>query len=1013
MKIAEFSVKNYQFTIVIFIMVMALGINSLLNMPRGEDPPFNAPTFIVVSVYPGTSPNDMEELVADKIEEKILELSNLKRVRSEITDGLCVTRIEFKYGQNIDEKYNEVVREINALKQKLPPDILSIDVNKASSSDVNTYQIAFVSESASFRELYDEADRLKSDLEKIKDLKKIEIHGYPKQKVEVIVDLAKMSQMKVPLNRVLGAIQSENANIPAGSVDLGNKKFNVKTSGDYASLKEIENTVVFTSLEKIVYLKDIAQVRLGYEENNYLTRFNGKRAIFLTISEKERTNILKNRKDVLPVLDDFSKSLPSYIILEKGFDQSEDVSHRLGGFARDFTIAIVLVLLTLLPLGFRASIVVMISIPLSIAMGLAMLDMLNFTINQLSIVGLVVALGLLVDDSIVVVENIERFLREGYDRKTAAIEATKQIGLAVLGCTATLIFAFLPLLFLPEGSGDFIRSLPAAVVTTVLASLFVSMTIIPFLSSLILERHHSPEGNIFLRGLKSLIGGSYTKLLNKALNRPYLTLFVAFLIFIGSLALIPIVGMSVFPKSEKPMFLVNIKTPIGSSIEATNEVAIFVENELKKEQKLKSLFTNVGKGNPRVYYNIFPQNFAPNFAQIFVRLNEMTVPELQIIIDNLRNKFEKYPNAEIEVRQFEQGPPSEAPIAIRIFGENLDSLRILSTKVKEVIESTEGTIYTTNPLRSRVTDLKVDINKDKALMLGVPIHEIDRTVRLGIAGIEMGRYRDEKGEELKIMVSLPREKEYQTLQVFDYLYVPSQTGNLIPLNHLANLTLENSVPVINHYDKNRFITVTSFVKTGYNTRKVTENILNKLKEIPLSKGYRFVAAGEVETSQESFGGMGQIVTITIFGILAILLLEFKTFKSTLIVLSVIPLGIIGAVGILLLTGNTFSFVATVGLIALIGIEIKNSILLVDYTNYLRREGMGLDEAIQVAGETRFIPIVLTTLTAIGGLIPLVLEDAPLYSPLAWVLIGGLVSSTILTRIVTPVLYKLLAPKVEE
>lgn len=1012
MKISEFSVKNYQFTIIIFVMVMALGISSLLTMPRGEDPPFNAPYFVVIAVYPGTSPNDMEELVADPIEEKLNELTDIKRIRTEIDDGLMIAQIDFTWGSDIDGKYNEVVREINNIRSSLPADLLSLEVKKLTSSDVNTKQVALISENASYKSLYDEADRLKTALEKVQGVKNVDIHGYPEQQVRISLNLEKMAQNKIPLFRVMAAIKNENVNIPGGSIDMGSKKFNVKTSGDYNSVEEIRNTIVLTSAEKIVYMKDIATVELSYEDESYLARFNGKRAVFVTVSEKDRTNILAINKEITPIMQEFKTTLPANIDFDAGFNQAEDVSKRLSGFARDFGIAIFLVLLTLLPLGWRASIIVMISIPLSLSIGLAMLNFFGYTINQLSIVGLVVALGLLVDDSIVVVENIERFLRNGYSRKDAAIQATKQIGLAVVGCTATLIFAFLPIVFLPEGSGDFIRSLPIAVISTVLASLFVSLTIIPFLSSLLLSRTHNPEGNMFMRGLKKIISGSYRQLLHRALAYPYVTLFIAFGIFVLSIALIPVVGFSLFPKSEKPMFMVNVETPLGTNLYATDSVALFVEHELKQHPQITSFFTNVGKGNPRIYYNIAPKNESSNYAQFFIRTKHLSMTELEEMIDSLRMKFHGYPNAKIEVKQFEQGPPVEAPIAMRIFGENLDTLRALAFKVEDIMKQTDGTIYITNPLLSQKTDLQIAINKDKAGLLGIPVAEIDRTVRLGITGLNIGTYRDEKGDEHQINVVLPKEGKHPSIDQFDKVYVSSVAGNLIPLRQLATIEMNTSVPTIKHYNKNRYITVTSYVKTGYNTGEVTNQIIDQMDALNLPADYSYQAAGEVESSQESFAGLGTIIIITIFGILGILLLEFGTFKSTFIVLSVIPLGVIGAVFTLLLVGKTLSFVAVVGLIALIGIEVKNSILLVDFTNYLRERGVELNKAIEQAGETRFVPIILTTLTAIGGLTPLVLEDAPLYAPLAWVLIGGLISSTLLTRLVTPVLYKLLAPKVE-
>ncbi len=1015
MKITDFSVKNYQFTLIVFVMLIAIGVNSLLNMPRGEDPDFQAPQFNVIVVYPGTSPKDMEELVADPVEKRMNELDDIKRIVTRIDDGLAVIRVEFKYETDPDKKYQDVVREMDALRNSLPPDILDIDIQKFSPSDVNILQIALLSETTPYKDLEEWSKKLKERLEKIKSLKNVDNWAFPQQQVRVSLQLEKLAQYNIPLNKVLGAIQSENVNIPGGSIEMGEKKFNIKTSGNYKNIEEIKNTIVSNVNGKLVYVKDVADVNFNYEEQTYIGRLNGKRGVFVTASRKMGTNIFAVEKEIKPVLAQFQKELPKNITYEQSFDNAHSVRKRLGGFTRDFAIAIFLVLLTLLPLGLRASLVVMISIPLSLAIGLFLLDMFGITINQLSIVGMVVALGLLVDDSIVVVENIERYLRMGYSRVEAAMAATKQIGLAVIGCTVTLIFAFLPLMFLPEGAGDFIRSLPAAVVTTVLASLFVSLTIVPFLSSRILSNHENPEGNLFMRGLKKFIGGSYRRLLNVAIARPVTTLLIALAIFGGSLALVPVVGFSVFPASEKPMFLINIETPLGTSLPATNQVARFVEKEIKNIPDLKNYTTNIGRGNPRIYYNVVPQNDVSNYAQLFVQLNETPPGEKRKLIDQLRLKFKHYPNAKIEVKDFEQGPPVEAPIAIRLFSEDLDTLRSLAFKVEALLKKTPGTIYVNNELTTLKTDLRVKVNKEKAGLLGVPVHEIDRTIRMSVAGLNIGTFRKENGDEYNITVTLlPQSgKERQTFDAFSKVYVSSVTGTSIPLNQVADIRFETSPVTIKHYDKDRYTVTTAFVQSGYNTGKLTESIVKQLDTMHFPANSHYVAAGEVEASQESFGGLGTIVLITIFGILGTLILEFKTFRGTLIVLSVIPLGIIGAVIMLLATGNTFSFVAVIGLIALIGIEVKNSILLVDYTDQLRKQGMSLDKAIQEAGETRFVPIILTTLTAIGGLLPLVMENNPLYSPLALVIIGGLISSTLLTRIVTPVLYKLLAPKISE
>ena len=1013
MKISEFSVKNYQFTLVVFLGILSIGIFSLLNMPRGEDPEFSSPQYGVTVIYPGASPKDVEELVADVVEKRFNELDNMNRVRSTIVDGAAIFQIEYDFDTDPEEKYQEVVREMNAVRKDLPAEVLDVRIERYQPDGVNIYQFALVSENLPYHKLEKYADDLENRLEKVSALKNIKSWGFPKRKISVELNLSKLAQDKIPLNRVLGAIQSENVNIPGGSINLSTKKFNVKTSGNYKDINEIKNTVIFSNGTKIVLLRDVAEVKYDYEDETHKTRLNGHRSVFVTACQKFGQNIIKVRSQADPVVEEFRKTLPPSVDLVKVFDQAESVQKRLARFAKDFGIAIFLVLITLLPLGSRASLVVMISIPLSLAIGLTLLYVLGFTINQLSIVGMIVALGILVDDSIVVVENIERFMRMGIPKKQAAIDATKQISLAVVGCTVLLIFAFLPVANLPEAAGRFIRSLPMAVSVTVFASMMVALTIVPFLSSVLLKNHENPAGNFILRGMKKIISATYGKLMTWCLKHPKITLTISVAIFAGVMFVAKLfLGFSLFPTSEKPMFLVNVSTPVGTNLQATDNVVRFVETELKKIPQIKNIAANIGRSNPRIYYNIIGGPETENSGQLFVLLEDMETRDKKLIINQLRDKFMNYPNAKIEVKDFEQGPSLEAPLAYRIFGNNLDSLRIVAGQIEKVLTDQMGTIYVANPLKVQPTDFRTIINREKAGLLGVNISDIDRVIRLGIAGLNVGTFREEgQTDDYNINVSIPRGNIKQDLSVFSNLYVNNVAGVAIPLKQLVEIKFETSPTQIRHFNKERYVTITASLKSGFNTSVVNQELVKKLANFKFPKGFTYKVAGEAENAQKSFGGIGVIILITVFGMISILILEFGNFKSTLIVLSVIPLGILGAILALLIAGETLGFTSIIGFIALIGIEIKNSLLLVDFTNQLREEGMGLDEAIHEAGEIRFVPILLTSFTAIGGLIPLVLEYSDLYSPLAIVLIGGIISSTLLARLVTPVMYKLLPPKI--
>ncbi len=1014
MSLTSFSVKNYQFTIILFVLALVMGINALINMPRGEDPPFGAPIFIILAVYPGTSPADIEQLVAEPIEDVLYKLDDIKKMQTNCSDGLMLMQLEFNYGVNVDGKNNDVIREVNKVRSTLPDGIIVLDVIRAASSDVAILQTALVSSTATPKELNDKAEELEKLIERIKDIKWVEIQAEPTEEIQIALQLDKMAAYGIGLNQVINIIQAHNVNIPGGSVDLGKKRFNIKTNSELNSLDEIRSIVIKTTPQgNAVHLDDIALIRMDKAEETHIARYNGQPAIWVVTALKDRKNIVQNRVEIQKALEEFQTTLPDHIKMETSFDQEKNVRRRLYGLGIDFAIAVSLVLLTLLPLGWRAALIVMISIPLSLAIGLAFLNYAGYTLNQLSIVGLVIALGLLVDDSIVIVENIERFMRMGYKRKEAAIVATKQIAIAVIGCTATLLLAFLPLVFLPEGSGEFIRPLPMAVLLTIIASLLVSLTIIPFLASILLKNHERSEGNIFFRGFKKYINAPYQRVLNWSLAHPVLALSLTAVIFVSSLGLIPLIGFSLFPVSEKPMFNVQINTPAGTSLKETNRIARIVEQDLLQLGNVVSVSSNIGKGNPRVYYNIFQQDFTPHFAELFVQTDpDMEVPEIVALTDSLRVRYHQIPGAEIEIKQFQQGPPVPAPLEFRILGDNLDTLTKYSFILEDIIKKTEGTLYVGNQLSLPKTDLNVIIDKEKAGIMGILPAEVARTVRLSVAGLPNQTVRNADGDEYQIQMTLQDFDPDHALEIFDKMYVTSLSGALIPISQIAEIVPGESPSVIRHYNKERYTNVTSFVQTGYNTIAMFDEVEKKLQDVKLPVGYRFIAAGEKETREESFGGMGSIVLITIFGLFAILVLEFRTFKSTLIVLSVVPLGIVGALAILYLGGETLSFVATIGIIALMGIEIKNSILLVDYTNQLREQGMPLREAVLNGAETRFLPILLTSMTAIGGMIPLVLEKSPLISPLALVLIGGLISSTLLSRIVTPLLYMLIPPAVE-
>ncbi len=1013
MRLIEFPIRRHQFTLVAFLCVVALGVAAFLGLPREEDPHIKAPGFLITGIYPGADPVDLEREFAKPVEDVIAELDDVTRIETTVADGVAVVAVEFAAHADADRKTDEVTREVNALRPTLPAAIRAVDVQRWGPTQVNIVQLALVSGEAPYRELQSAANDLEDVLKAVDGVRNTDAWAYPARELRVQLDPARMQRLGVTPQLVAQAIQAANSSIPAGVIDLGPRSFSVQTGGGYDRIEALRDTTVRAANGLPVRVGDVAEVSWAEAQHTHVGRYNGQRAVFVTATQQPGHNIIEVQQRIDAALDAFEPTLPSRIALERGFAQSRNVAARLNRLYTDFTIAIGLVLLTLLPLGLRAAGIVMVAVPLSMAIGMAVLHALGYSLNQITIAGFVLSLGLLVDDSIVVVENISRHLRMGHSRTQAAILGTKQILEAILGCTAALVLAFLPLAVLPGIPGMFIRVLPVTIIATVLGSLFVALFFVPFIASRVLAdpAKGEPAHNRLLGRVMGAIHRYYRPALHYCLARPRATVAVSLggALLLSAL-LVPLVGTSLFPKADTPQFLVGISTPNGSSLAETRRAMEFAEEALARRPEVRSVFSNLGHGNPQIYYNHLVTNDAPHRAELFVLLEDYDPRATPRLFDALRREFATYPGAKITVHEFTQGEPLSAPVAVRIIGEDLAQLETLAAQVQELIEAVPGTRDVENPLRVARTNLQLAPDPAKAALLGVPMAAFDQALRLALAGQSVGAFRADDGEQYDIVLrsATGERADWRTL---GEARIPTVTGQLLPVEQLAELRFAEAPTRIQRFDRERAVTIDAEVATGFNTAAVTRDVVAQLEAFDWPRGYRYRLGGEAEAGAKAFGGIGIAIIVALFGIFAILVLEFGDFRSTLIVLTVVPLGALGALLMLLVTGYTLSFTAAIGLVALLGIEIKNSILLVDFTNQLRQKGVALDEAIEQAGEIRFLPILLTSATAIGGLLPLAVQGSGLYSPMAWTIIGGLLASTLLARLVTPVVYKLLPPTI--
>lgn len=999
MKLPAIAIKNDKFVSIVVLLSVLTGLLAFFTMPRSEDPLMEAPFYTIVIAYPGVGPQDIEELVVDPLEDELNELDDIKYIRTEIKEGLAVTRVESFYNVDIDDKYRDILAVVNAVKPDLPDDIYRMDVTQFNPLDVVILQLALISETASYRALEITAENIEDRLKTIPGVREVNTHALPEKQIRIALDLQKMTHQGISLNHLMRTLESNNANIPAGDISTGTKSYTLKTSGGYKTLDDIQHTIVKSDQNHLVYLKDIADVHFETEDLRYKGRFNGQRAIFLSVTQKEGKNILNIDQAIQTELQAIQKDLPSDMTLQTAFRQAPAVEARINTFFNNLLQGVFFVgLVIFLFLGGRPSLIVMTVIPTAILIAIWALDLSDFGLQQISIAGLVIALGLLVDNGIVVIENINRYLQTNADN--AAERGTSEVGWAIVSATATTILAFFPMTQLGSGTGEYLQTLPLIVIFSLVASLILALTFTPLLARKFLKvPKRQPK---LATGLHTLKDKFYRPLLTYSLRRPFVILAIASVSFIGSLALFPIVGISFFPTADKPILLIDIETPEGSNLAHTENAATFVESLLDTTELVASYTTNIGHGNPQIYYNRVPKNHLKNHGQILVNLKTYESTSFYNLIHHLRHQFQYYPGADITVSELKNGPPNEAPIEIKILGDDLDTLKTVARDMAALISETEGTQNIHNPLALDKTDLRININRSKAHLLHLALSDIDMTVRTGINGhaVTQASFRD--GEKYDLVVRLPIQ-DNASIQDLNNINITSQTGAPVPLRQIADIQFEASPSRLGHFNLKREATITADVASSENVAEVTRQIIAKLESYHFPHNYTYYVGGEYETQQDSFGNMGQILIVALLGIFAVLVLQFKSYKQPFVVFSAIPLAFTGSIFMLFVTGFSFSFFAFVGFTSLIGIVINNAIILVDYTNQQIHKGETLIQAIQNACNTRFMPIILTTLTTIVGLLPLTLTGSTLWAPLGWTIIGGMVSSTALTLIIVPIL----------
>tara|TARA_B110000438_G_scaffold303609_1_gene365953 strand:- start:4527 stop:7583 length:3057 start_codon:yes stop_codon:yes gene_type:complete len=1002
MQLPRIAIKNAQFTFTIVVLLVLVGIVSYFQMPRSEDPQFDIPITLLEIIYPGASPTDIETLVVDPLEEEFAEIEGIKKIESQIKNGGARIEVTFLYGSDPNEAYNEVKQAVSIVKPTLPEGVQDVLVLKATPTSVAIIQLALWSDITDYKSMEFHAKQLEKRLEAIEAVKKADIWGYPTQVVAVDLNLAMLKHYGISIATITNVLQKRAVNITPGFVDANTRRFNVKTSGNFQQIEELNNTVVFSSNNAIIRLKDVAHVEFSNREANYLAYYDGKPVIFLTAEQRKNTNIFALTQAIDNEILAFKETLPDSIKIDTLFKQSDGVENRVNGFFDNLWQGLVLVgIMSLIFLGVREAIVVIVAIPLSFLVAIGWLDFAGFGLQQMSIVGLIIALGLLVDNAIVVTESIHREKKNSTSLADAAASGTSKVGWAITSGTVTTMLAFLPMLMLASDTGDFVRSMPVTVVLVLLASLLIALTLTPLLASKFFS--HKPSK---FKTLQYYANGFaekyYVRGLSRLMNVKLIMLICAFIALFAMASLFGQVGVSLFPKAEKSMLLIDVETPANSSLDYTNDVMHSMTDFIETQPYVEKIALNVGNSNPRIYYNEIPKRGVSSYGQVLLVLKAYEEGEVNALVASLRKEFSTWKQAKVTVKEFTQGPVTDQPITVRLISESLADLEKVAGDLQSKMASISGAINLDNPIGIANTELAIAIDYDKAALSGIDINQLDNAVQTALSGTFIGQFNDINGENYPILVRRPK----SDLNGLSDITIVNQLGESIPLGQFVEIKLQKGRTDFFHYQKLRMARVSADAAQGYSVQEITSEVVNYLDNYALPAGMYYILGGEEESRQESFAGLSQIMLITAIGIFAILVLQFKSFLQPLIIFTSIPFAMTGAILGLYLTNLSFSMMAFIGLISLFGIVVNNAIILIDTTNRNLSTGLAKKEAILLASSTRFTPILLTTITTIGGLLPLTLFGGSLWQPLGVVIISGLCVSAIASFIIVPILTEL-------
>jgi len=1009
------------------IALVVLGYASFNEMSVDLMPEVNFPFVTVLTVYPGAGAEAVETEVTKKIEDAINPISGVKHITSSSQEGYSFVFAEFVLQKDPLSAAQEVREKVSAIRGDLPKDIEAPVVARYDPESSPIMSLT-VTGQRPFKEITTLAkDEIQKRLESIPGVGAVGLVGGFEREVNVLIDIDKMESYEISIDQVKMALAAANLEIPGGRVNEDHTEYLLRTMGKLIKVSDFNNIVITNPHGQPVYLRDIAIVTDGVAEMRSLARVNGKDAITLDISKQSGANTVSVATAVKDEVRRLQKDLPPDIKINVVVDNStyiEDSIHDVlvniyyGGF-----LAILVIFLFLADI--RSTIISAVAIPSSIIATFTLMNALGFTLNMLSLMGLSLAVGLLIDDAIVVIENIFRHLDEGESACLAAYNATKEIGLAVMATTFSIVVVFVPVAFMRGIVGKFFYQFGMTIAFAVIVSLFVAFTLTPMLSSKFLRKEGAeakPPRFAFFRVIWRIyrlilkiiapwnrffgyINGVYRSTLGWALKHRLIIVTASVVSFVVALFLGGLAGSEFIPQTDEGKLVVGIETPPGTDLATTSMRMSQVEELISKFQGVDLIFTTIGSGQRGV-----------NEGTIFVKLVDKNLRPLsaKAMVDSVRKVISKAPGIKLAVATEEDHGGSSRQVEISIRGNDLAILTDLSHKVEGIFKKTPGVVDLNNNLEEGKPELKIAINRDLANDLGFNVFQVASTIRSLVDGEVATRYK-EGDKEYDVRVRL-KESDRATADDIGRLLIASNkeiVGKrtfLVPLSHIAQIEKSSSIGKYNRYDRLREIRVGSNVTSNVFSGTAINDIMKVAKDIDIPPGYYIGKTGFGEMQEESFGYIFLALGLAVIFVYLLLASQFESFFDPFSIMFSLPMSLVGAIVALLVFGNSISIMSLIGIIMLMGLVTKNAILLIDFIKQNRYRGVPRMEAILIAGPIRLRPILMTTFAMVFGMLPLALGLGPgaeMRAPMARAVIGGLISSTLLTLVVVPVVYTLI------